>query len=95
MTDDTVVFFGQRMTKDWAEMLQATQSRTHYTMDGRSFARVLYGSETFREPVEAASQPCRHCCTIAGRFHEPMCDYEQCPNCGWQLMSCDCTFDGL
>jgi len=95
MTDDRVVFFGQEMPRDWADMLARTQARTHYVSEGVSYARLPYGSETFRAPVEAASQPCRHCCTIFGKLHEPMCDYEQCPKCNWQIMSCDCSFDGL
>jgi hypothetical protein len=92
--DDIVEFFGQRMTRDWAEMLRASQDESHVVMDGVSYARVPYGSETFRQPVEAEHGPCRHCNTLKGKLHEFNCDYEQCPRCGWQLMSCDCEFVG-
>jgi hypothetical protein len=91
--DDVVTFFGQQMRRDWAEMLARTQRRVAYVSQGRSYPRVEYGAETFRDAKEAASQPCRHCCTILGKLHEPMCDYEQCPKCNWQRMSCDCEFD--
>lgn len=91
--DETVEFFGQRMTREWAEMLQQAQDRHSYFSEGASYERIPYGAETFRAPTEAAHQPCRHCSTIAGKLHEPRCDYEQCPRCGWQAMSCDCTYD--
>jgi hypothetical protein len=95
MSEELVELWGQSMTRDWADMLLATQLRAHYTSAGEVFRRIPYGSETFRQPVEAARQPCRHCNTVFGKLHEPMCDHEQCPKCNWQLMSCDCTFDGL
>ena len=93
MTDEYVTFFGQRMTREWAEMLQATQRKESYVAEGKSYRRIPYGSETFRNPREAATEPCRHCSTIFGKLHEPRCDYEQCPKCNWQSMSCDCVFD--
>lgn len=85
-----MVFFGQRMRRDWAEMLERTQEQAAYVVDGVSFPRIPHGSETFRQPTEAASTPCRHCSTIFGKLHEPRCDYEQCPVCNWQSMSYDC-----
>ncbi|MGE0713724.1 MAG: hypothetical protein AB7N76_37100 [Planctomycetota bacterium] len=92
--EDRVELFGQQMTREWAEALQETQLETHYVRDGQRFERVAYGDETFRDPVEAESQPCRHCSTIRGKLHLPDCDYEQCPACAWQIMSCDCEFAG-
>ncbi len=94
MHSDVVDFFGQQMQRDWAEMLQQAQLETHYAWVGTRYPRIPYGGETFRRPVEAASRPCRHCSTIAGKLHEPLCDYEQCPKCNWQRMSCDCQFEG-
>lgn len=92
--DDEVEFFGQRMRRDWAEMLEREQQRREYFVEGVPYRRVKYGAETFRDPVEAQSTPCRHCSTVAGQLHESRCDYEQCPKCGYQSMSCDCTYDG-
>ena len=91
--DEEVPFFGQKMRRDWAEMLERTQHKVAYVVDGTSYARIPYGSETFRVPIEATYTPCRHCSTIFGKFHEPLCDYEQCPVCNWQSMSCDCQLD--
>ena len=94
MADEYVNFFGQRMARDYAESLAATQEFVAYVVKGVAYPRVPYGSETFRLSVDAATTPCRHCCTIEGKLHEPLCDYEQCPKCGRQRMSCDCEFDG-
>jgi hypothetical protein len=92
--DDIVEFFGQKMTRDWAEALQAAQDETHLVCDGEVYPKIAYGNETFRKPVEADHGPCRHCGTIKGKFHTHACDYEQCPRCGYQMMSCDCVFEG-
>lgn len=70
--------------------LEECQSLTHYRYEGKLYPRLAYGSETFRHPAEADRQPCRHCDAVKGQLHEPLCDYEQCPVCGGQVMSCDC-----
>jgi hypothetical protein len=92
--DDIVEFFGHRMRRDWAEALQEAQDETHLVCDGEVYPKIAYGDETFRTPVEADHEPCRHCGTIKGKFHWHACDYEQCPRCGGQMMSCDCEFVG-
>ena len=91
--DDNVVFFGQHMTRDWADWLERTQRLGAYAVGGLLYARIPYGSETFRSPTEAASAPCRHCSTIFGKLHSPRCDYEQCPRCNFQSMTCDCEYE--
>jgi hypothetical protein len=70
--------------------LEGSQLLTHYRFEGELYPRMPYGLETFRHPVEAGRMPCRHCGAAEGRLHEPLCDYEQCPVCGGQVMSCDC-----
>ncbi len=71
--------------------LERSQALTHYRFEGELYPRMPFGLETFRNPIEADAQPCRHCGTVKGRYHEPLCDYEQCPVCGGQVMSCDCA----
>jgi hypothetical protein len=92
--EDIVTFFGQQMRRDYAEDLQAAQDETHLVCDGEVYPKVAYGDETFRRPIEADHKPCRHCGTIKGKSHSHACDYEQCPKCHHQLMSCDCEFVG-
>lgn len=72
------------------DYLAECQSRTHYRFGDKLYPRLPYGLETFRTPTEATYQPCRHCDAVKGQLHEPLCDYEQCPVCGEQVMSCGC-----
>ncbi|MEL6107085.1 MAG: hypothetical protein AAFU85_13665 [Planctomycetota bacterium] len=92
--DDLVPLFGQMMRRDWAEALLAEQKETFVRDADGTYARVPYGSETFRTPSESLNGPCRHCSTIRGKLHSFDCDYEQCPKCNHQLMTCDCEFVG-
>ena len=87
-----IVYNGIKMRRDYAESLQAAQALTYYHEEGEAFARVPYGEETFWNPVIAQTQPCPCCHTLRGQLHEPLCQYEQCPKCGQQVMSCDCPF---
>lgn len=33
---------------------------------------------------------CHDCAAKVGHYHHAGCDWEQCPNCGGQLLSCEC-----
>ena len=92
--DDLVAMFGQMMRRDWADALTHTQLETYYRDAEGQYQRLPFGEEWFLSPQVAAAGPCRHCGTIRGKLHDPSCDYEQCPKCGQQLMSCDCEFVG-
>jgi hypothetical protein len=85
-----VLYNGQWMTRENAAYLEEVQLLTHYRANGKLYPRLPYGLETFRQPTEAGHKPCRHCGAVKGQLHEPLCDYEQCPVCGEQVMSCDC-----
>jgi hypothetical protein len=89
--EEFVIYNGQRMTRESAAYLEKVQSLTHYRVGSKFYPRLPYGAETFRDPREAGSKPCRHCGAVKGQLHEPLCDYEQCPVCGGQVMSCDCS----
>ncbi len=88
--DEKILYNGQLMRRDYVEFIEEAQQLTHYRLEDRLYPRLPYGSETFRFPAEAAHQPCRHCDVVQGQLHEPLCDYEQCPICSGQVMSCDC-----
>ncbi len=70
--------------------LEQSQSLTHDRFEGELYPRLPYGLEAFRNPVESDHKPCPHCGAVKGQLHEPLCDYEECPACGLQVMSCDC-----
>ena len=92
--DDLVEMFGQYMTRDWADALASAQLEPSYRDADGEYVRVPFGRESFLHPSVAESGPCRHCGTIKDKLHFEACDYEQCPKCGQQQMSCDCEFIG-
>lgn len=65
-------------------------SVTAFHLAGRHFALIPYGQETH---WEARSPRCGDCGTPRGGWHHPGCDIQQCPACGWQMLSCECWFD--
>ena len=89
-----VFYNGILMRSDWAEAIEEAQLETHYLIEGESFPRIPYGLETFRHAATAAFRLCRHCHVTLGQLHEPLCDWEQCPNCGDGVMSCECSITG-
>lgn len=49
--------------------------------------------EEFRErwePAEFNSRSCPACGAAQGEYHGRMCDFEDCPRCGEQLLMCGC-----
>lgn len=38
-------------------------------------------------------ETCSDCGSKIGEFHHLGCDWERCPRCGMQLISCDCNDD--
>jgi hypothetical protein len=58
--------------------------------DGRKLDPIPYGGES--EAYFSGKNPpnCHDCNAEIGYYHHTGCDWEQCPNCGEQLLSCDC-----
>jgi hypothetical protein len=57
---------------------------------GRSVELPPYGSEP---GWPSRSDRCGDCGVVLGGWHHPGCDLQLCPQCGDQLLSCDCCFD--
>ncbi len=58
--DDLVPFFGQMMTRDWADALLNTQSETHFRDSEGEYRRVHVGQERFLHPSVSEAGPYRH-----------------------------------
>ncbi len=61
---------------------------THFECDGKLYQRRKHGEEGHAIPDDFR---CRDCGAKAGHYHHFGCDFERCPVCGLQLISCDCN----
>ncbi len=56
---------------------------------GVDFKPILYGSEHSADEFPGKER-CRDCSVKKGHAHHPGCDWEECPKCGGQELSCAC-----
>jgi hypothetical protein len=90
MSDDRVIHNGMEMAADWPARIEAAQQVPSYAIDGAKYPRVRYGGEDGGPFPE----PCHDCGVQLGQYHvEFVCDMEQCPRCGGQVIGCDCPYD--
>jgi hypothetical protein len=92
MPYEFVVYQGVRMIKGWPELIQQAQLRTTYSIGGKLRPRIRYGEE--QDDWGADRQRCHDCAVLKMQFHVPGCDVQRCPNCGGQVISCECPYDG-
>ncbi len=60
--------------------------------DGIPHMRIPYGQEKrHKGPIDTA--PCHDCNVQPGGIHHIGCDWEECPTCGMQVISCSCSDD--
>jgi hypothetical protein len=60
------------------------------TIDGE-LDPVLYGAEAVtKDHPPAPGHRCHDCGVLPGHYHHPGCDWEECPRCHEQLITCDC-----
>jgi len=84
-----VIYRGARMTSYWPLMIRDAQKQKDLTFVS-TFSRVRYGQEKRYGPG-GFQKNCHDCGVVPGQFHVMGCDVEECPNCGEQLISCDCV----
>jgi hypothetical protein len=79
------------MDPSWPARIEAAQSITTYRINGTVYPRIRYGAERDQWP----DGPCHDCGVLKGQYHvELVCDVEECPVCGYQVMGCSCKYEG-
>lgn len=94
--EEFVTFNGVEVHRSWPLELLEAQSVDHLFLRGRTFARYRYGDEPWWKTSEIGGRPireCHDCAALPGEFHGTACDFEQCPCCQGQLLSCGCGDD--
>jgi len=60
--------------------------------DGRKLDPIPYGNESEDYSGGRRNPPtCHDCAAKIGQYHHVGCDWEQCPSCSGQLLSCECS----
>jgi hypothetical protein len=83
------LFRGQEMAVGWPEKIKKAQGILFCWRDGKEMNRIRFGSES--QNWDSETTPCHDCGVIHGELHVQNCDVEECPACGGQMLSCDCT----
>jgi len=83
-----VMYHGMEVHQSIPRQIVEAQRITHYTIDGERFERVRYGDES----PEFEATVCHDCAVVAEQFHRLGCDWEKCPRCGGQALTCACLY---
>ena len=93
MADEPVIYNGVPVHPDWPAIMEESQRKTVYVIDGQPVPRIRYGDE--EEDWGADRGLCHDCAAAKGQYHAfGMCDVERCPVCREQAIGCDCTYEG-
>jgi len=57
-------------------------------IDGKLYDAIRFGDDEHN--FDIGKGVCHDCGVKLGEFHHDNCDMEECPACGYQLISCDC-----
>jgi TIR domain len=88
---ELVPFRGTEVASFWPKHVETAQAKQTYRLI-KDIPRIRYGDEAGFGP-DVADRLCHDCAAKRGEFHVPGCDMERCPECGGQLISCECTYD--
>lgn len=60
-------------------------------IEGKVFDRIFFGAEPGHPANTPTDLPCHDCGVHVGGYHHFGCDWERCPRCGGQMISCGCA----
>lgn len=91
--ENLVIFRGFEIYKSELERLKKEiefNQKNCFVVDnnGNRFQRIKYYSNMLDD--NRLYRYCGDCCAVDGEYHLFGCDIERCPQCGNQLLSCDC-----
>ena len=59
-----------------------------YLINGEVYEKVAVGAE--QTPLALSADKCPGCRVGVGQYHEPGCEFEECPRCHDPICGCDC-----
>lgn len=91
--NEFVLYDGEKVHRNHPLQIAESQLFPVFTVNGVEYKRIKYGDEPSNWTM---SDHCPDCAVKKGLYHALHCDWELCPNCGGQAITCDCNlYDGL
>lgn len=94
--NEMVVYNGVPIHRSWPAEIVDAQNFPALVLDQVRFPRLPYGSSGSDWDTEMTpDRRCHDCAVAPGQYHAFGCDWERCPRCLGQLLSCECWSDDL
>jgi len=84
-----VTYQGEHLIKTFPSRIVNAQNVRYYKIGDTYPKRVPYGQESWY-PDKPTESNCHDCGVRVGQLHVSTCDFEQCPGCNGQVLSCQC-----